>query len=669
MKINTLTLKNIGAYYGDHQFDFSTHSPTQNTVLIGGKNGAGKTTLLESFRIVLFGPLAYGYKTENDQYLQRIQSLLNKAAMQTGESSYQMILDFNTVENYERYNYVLTRRWTVKNEKIKEYVQILKNGIHLSERETELFQSKLREEMPPQLFELCLFDGEEISRIVSDGKIADYLKHSSKILFNLDLFENLELDLNNFKQQQFEKTNTSKEEAELHELEMKHNEYETLVSTTEASIEQLQETISAKEHERDNLKKDFEIHGGLVKDERDQLLSRVKEIEHIRESNTEEVKDFIANLSPFYLVKDLLYQVNEQMENEKSIETYDNIKSTLPPSQLQIVLDELESHGVSTEHKDQSELQNMIHDQIMNLLKPADEKIIHRASFEQRTQVQSVVNDIKGTDTKYYLNLLDKNQTLLTESQKLRKQIEQNDQFNDFSSLLDQIESLNQQIEQKKQILSEHHEQLQQYSDEVLEIDRQLAQVKQKLAASHKSESTLAISSNVMEVSKKFRQLQLQKKLKQVSIEAGKMIRTLFQKEQYISSLHIDAETLEVTLFDNDGETISKERLSAGEKELLMLSIIWAMFKCSGFRVPFIFDTLLGRLDKTHKEKMIQHFIPSCGEQVMILSTDTEIDLEHFKMLQPVVSKQYTLTFNNEKKQAEVMQGQYFDMTGMEMAT
>ena len=46
---------------------------------------------------------------------------------------------------------------------------------------------------------------------------------------------------------------------------------------------------------------------------------------------------------------------------------------------------------------------------------------------------------------------------------------------------------------------------------------------------------------------------------------------------------------------------LEKRTLSAGEKQILLISIIWAIFQCSGRQVPFIFDTLLGRLDKTHK--------------------------------------------------------------------
>ena len=71
------------------------------------------------------------------------------------------------------------------------------------------------------------FDGEDISRIVSEEKIPDYLQDAGRILFNLDLFVNLEKDLQNYRQQHAKKnSDTSKEfelknslEIELHDLQ------------------------------------------------------------------------------------------------------------------------------------------------------------------------------------------------------------------------------------------------------------------------------------------------------------------------------------------------------------------------------------------------------------------------------------------------------------------
>ena len=71
----------------------------------------------------------------------------------------------------------------------------MKIGTFLDDQEQEIFNSKIKEVMPPQLLDFCLFDGEEIARIVSENTLSTYIHKLSKVVFNLDLFETLEKDL------------------------------------------------------------------------------------------------------------------------------------------------------------------------------------------------------------------------------------------------------------------------------------------------------------------------------------------------------------------------------------------------------------------------------------------------------------------------------------------
>src|SRR5690606_6816571 len=135
----------------------------------------------------------------------------------------------------------------------------------------------------------------------------------------------------------------------------------------------------------------------------------------------------------------------------------------------------------------------------------------------------------------------------------------------------------------------------------------------------------------------------------------------------YISTIIIDPETYDVNLFDSQKDYIEKTTLSAGEKEILLISIIWAIFKCSGRKVPFIFDTLLGRLDKTHKASVLKEFIPSCGKQAIILSTDTEIDEEQYHILENHIAKEYVLEFDVKKKETQIITN-YFSFKQTELS-
>ncbi|MBI1925913.1 hypothetical protein HYR99_16885 [Candidatus Poribacteria bacterium] len=56
-----------------------------------------------------------------------------------------------------------------------------------------------------------------------------------------------------------------------------------------------------------------------------------------------------------------------------------------------------------------------------------------------------------------------------------------------------------------------------------------------------------------------------------------------------------------------------------------------------------IIDTPLGRLDSDHRHRLIEHYFPHVSHQVVMLSTDTELDKHNFELLSPHVLHAYHL--------------------------
>ncbi|OWA34251.1 DNA sulfur modification protein DndD [Saccharibacillus sp. O16] len=657
MHINKLLLRNIGAYHGPHHsFDFRT-SADKNVVLLGGKNGAGKTTILESLRIVLFGSLAYGFMNDNEPYFKKIHSLLNRAALQNGENDFQITLEYKATEELEPVDYVLTRRWHLKNDKVKETFDVFKNGQALDTQKKSDFQNRLREEMPPRLFELCLFDGEDISRIVSDEKIPEYLSESGKILFNLDLFMNLEKDLQTYRMQYAQKNaSAAKEIADQQELMNKISELQTIVEEKASLIVLSEDEITHLNDEIKQHKKDFDEHGGLQREERQRLASQVNIIENERKANTEQIRAFTNSLLPFYIAKDLLSKVVKQLDLEKENESFEYVSSALEIEKLNALVHQLQQSNVNLDIA-------QLHKGILEIMQPENIQLIHRASFAQRSEIHNLFKQIEQIDPKQYIQLYDRNAELLIEAQRLRKAIEVNDQSSEFREILAQIETKTKRVEQLRLLIEQYNKEIHESTETIRLHTTAANKITDKIREYHKAENSFVMTEKLLLVSQRFRDRQWRKKLDDVANEATKMVNILFRKKEYIDRIHIDHSTFELHLYNRQQHLITKERLSAGEKEMLMLTVIWAMFKVSGWKLPFVFDTLMGRLDQDHKRALIQHFIPRCGDQVLMFTTDSEVSKEQYELLKDITAKCYTLEFDQAMDSAKIVKGRYFTIS------
>jgi DNA sulfur modification protein DndD len=100
--------------------------------------------------------------------------------------------------------------------------------------------------------------------------------------------------------------------------------------------------------------------------------------------------------------------------------------------------------------------------------------------------------------------------------------------------------------------------------------------------------------------------------------------------------------------------------LSAGEKQIYAISMLWALGKTSGRPLPIIIDTPLARLDSDHRRLLVENYFPLASHQVIILSTDTEVDQGYFEELRPAVARAYHLDFDQTENSTTVKQGYFW---------
>jgi DNA sulfur modification protein DndD len=129
--------------------------------------------------------------------------------------------------------------------------------------------------------------------------------------------------------------------------------------------------------------------------------------------------------------------------------------------------------------------------------------------------------------------------------------------------------------------------------------------------------------------------------------------RQLSRKEDFVCRMKIDPQTFTVSLYDSKGEAIPKSSLSAGEKQVYAISLLWGLAKVSGRPLPIIIDTPLGRLDSHHRSNLVKYYFPYAAHQVIVLTTDTEVDRSYYGELRPYTSHTYRLIDRRGWTQAE----------------
>ncbi|MDQ7782412.1 MAG: DNA sulfur modification protein DndD, partial [Desulfomonilaceae bacterium] len=139
----------------------------------------------------------------------------------------------------------------------------------------------------------------------------------------------------------------------------------------------------------------------------------------------------------------------------------------------------------------------------------------------------------------------------------------------------------------------------------------------------------------------------------------------LLRKKTLIASVQIDPRTLGLKLYDHSGSLIPKHRLSEGEKQILAISVLWGMSQAAARPIPTIVDTPMARLDRIHRQRLVKRYFPHASHQVIVLSTDTEVDAQYFEFLEPYTSRAYHLNYDDNNRMTVVKEGFFWDSGGI----
>ena len=651
MIIKRLTLHNFGVYASDNTFVFNGK---KNVTLIGGMNGRGKTTFLEAVLLALYGSNSFAFaESQYKGYGNYLKAHINEYDG-TKESFVELEFDMN--EEDDNNSYIVTRKWDANKKYVRDCVVVQKNGVNdvfLTQNWSMFIESIL----PSALANFFFFDGEKIAEL-AESETSLQMKDSIKTLLGINVIDMLKNDLLRIDKRLQNEQIDNYSATQIEDLRIIREEKQENLRALDEVISEIEKKITETESQIEKKRHAFEAGGGRIADRSKQLYSERGSLSGRLEQMQMDFINLAATELPLAMVRPLIGRIMEQSSNEREgkmmqiavdkisemyrkYPQYNNETKTTISEFISFVKDSTEDSGV---------------DYIFNLSDAAhiQGELLYDSQLQNAREKYKIDKE-KQVVTEKRINEID-NYLAVDIDEKAIQRI-----YKEICKLENSKIELQVAIESKtKERVSVHGEFLKASTD----FNRC---VEHSLKTMEREDDVKRLKGYVQMaqfISDKYK-LELQRaKVDKLAETMTDCCKKLLGKKNLIDTIKMDYETLDYFCMDKNGCEIPKNTLSAGEKQLMVVSMLWALGICSKKKLPVIIDTPLARLDSVHRMALIHRYFPNASDQTIILSTDVEIDKTYYDVIKKYVDNEFTLVYDEAKKQSIIESGYFKGVIG-----
>lgn len=662
MLIKQLVLSNFRVFNGTHVIDLAPKKRQNDNnprpiVLFGGLNGAGKTSILSAIRLALYGRLAYGSSTQQQEYVDELSALVHNGSSlgeQPNEASIELVFIYN--KGGEEAEITVTRAWQ-KGKRDKLTLQ--QDGKLIQGLSYDQCQGFLNELIPHGIADLFFFDGEKIAELAEDES-GNILRTAVRRLLGLDLIEKLRNDLIIFVKRYQAGQLAESQQQKLVDLE------EQIKKFAFKTEEILEKADFAKSH-IDVMSRKIMIQealltaqGGAFAQTKAKEKQKVDILLKERDRLEKALRHECDSSLPYALAPKTMSRLLEQIGTEIQIKQAKIFETELNNFLMKLNNDISFRSGSSGKIAAEAIEDNL---KIYLADKPKGELLFDISEREAGIIQQSIEQASKSAWKRFdlYRNQLAEVEQELEQAAANIARAPEDDQLID---IFEKIRELDRQRELKRQEYRLLLEEAKKTKQQQLDCARQIQKAHDAARNQHSFNSAYNNAQDTITLLEKYSELLTQARVKTLSSNFESAYRKLARKEDLQLNAHINPETFDVELVDDNHKVINRKLLSAGEKQIYAIAILDALAKTSGRDLPVIIDTPLGRLDSLHRDKLINHYFPYASHQVVLLSTDTEVDERYFvERLRDDISHAYEIVFNAHTKSSTLKPGYFWELT------
>lgn len=659
MKFRKLTIENYKSFQFPTTIAFPDSSAGKSIFLIGGMNGAGKTSVMEAVNICL-----YGAKQDF------IYKYINRKELAKGNAyvSFELVIETEELEEIQ-----VKRTWTAgtvdspKPKDLEEKLVVIKDGKRVSVQNKDMWQDYLNAMIPKGITQFFFFDGEKIQEIAADDHSEVRLKTSLEAALGIQYISRLSNDVLHLKQDERKNfVEISDEDIDFKESELKREKAK--LSKKQQEKEEVQDELNQFKSEYEDAKSRFLAAFNAEPESADETRQRERKKIQLASKKGQldnQIKSIIDKHLPWALAGKLFEPLKEQIDKERNAQASKAISSQalqLAQDIVKAVDTPIPIYSSPLTADQRKELEN----RVLSVLKEDHTDSGNAFLNLSDRDIAKVLNKIEEIEQSEILSLKD----FLAERNEMDQELTQLDgaslgstsdtEKQLFDELQQQMESCQNQIGRLTVKLQNLAEEVLIIENRIKDIELELGKLYDKHNMSKEKVDFIKECDAIANLLNTFTIRLRKNKIHLLQEKTFEMYKLLSSKSGLIKDLEIDEKTYEIVIRDRNGHEMKKSGLSAGEKEIFAVSLLWGLAQTSQLNLPIIIDTPLSRLDSVHRDNIVNNYFPNAAGQVIILSTDTEIDNNYFKTLETHLSGAGKLEFSQMNELTTFKEGYFW---------
>ncbi|WP_127484303.1 DNA sulfur modification protein DndD [Paenibacillus ehimensis] len=653
MIIKSIKLYNFGVYAGEQKIILAHKNISgegEVITLIGGLNGRGKTSILEALLLAFYGSRSPKVRESGRSYSNYLAEIIHGRGISQTESWVELEIEIPLDNSTTIIK--LRRSWGKKNVRVVDFFQVW-----LNEREdpylAENWDSYVEELVPSAIAELFFFDGERISTLAESDETVESLKKAIQSLLGIETIDRLIKDLDLM----IKRKKTSLENIDLKNELLQVNDYLQSLEIKYNNLIQEKSSFNSKVHylkqQLEQLKRTyFEAGGGYYENQEKLYIRRGelnKELDEIKIS----IGSIIAGAFPLTLVEEQLRKVRETAKRDLI-----NNQAKTSLSLLKEISEEIMSgiNELRIDNEDKVKMQQLIFSKIGGVEKRASEPPLFPVGLTMSNQFANIF-DILESDKEQVMNIIREYEDIEYELFQIEENTPSDPDIDVLKDLLTQQKDIELKINEFTKAISDIDEELKRLKLEQDKARTKVIKLSTLKAEADESERIIKYAIHTQLNMRVFRDRITEQKVERLANYIYEAFNILTHKNSLVAKVNVDCDDFKIRLYDINSIEIPKFKLSSGERQMLALAILWGLAKASGKTLPVVIDTPMGRLDSFHRINFVEKYLPNASHQVIVLSTDTEIEGKYLQILLPHVGKKYLLTYDETIQATQISEG------------